>query len=158
MKNFIIILLVTLLFTGCFPYEKYEEPSLLSLSGEYIVDRITDGNVTYLPSDQYTNPNASFPIDNIAVGVTKWHLDYSVISFAPYPTPTGTTIWTKQYFYKTSELRPTYDLGYLEFTTETSRQVFKILEDGMESLTLRSSGIYGTNVDGVTIHLTRVGP
>jgi hypothetical protein len=66
------------------------EPTLLSLSGEYVVDRITKhstenstntNELIFNPCDEYINPDDIFPMDSIQVGFTRWHLDYSVISF-----------------------------------------------------------------------------
>ena len=89
MKKLIFVSLCLSLLTSCV---KYAEPTSLSLSGEYIVDRVTyskvensssPGDMDYQPGSIYVNPNDIFPVDSISVGFTKWHLDYSVISFNP---------------------------------------------------------------------------
>lgn len=88
MKNIFYLFTLVLSLSSCI---KYAEPTSLSLSGEYVIDKITyseDENTTspndstYYPGDLYINPNDKFPVDSIHVGFTKWHLDYSVISFS----------------------------------------------------------------------------
>jgi len=168
MKNILLLLVLCASLISC---EKYEQPTLLSLSGEYVIDKITfekiDNAVTpddtiYLPGSVYINPLERFPMDSILVGFTKWHLDYSVISMRPIPTQTGQYIWTKQYFYSVINQYSNYDLGYLDFNCEGSRRVFKIIDDQAESITLRSTGQWGYAEIGpdisVTLHLTRIGP
>ena len=100
-----IAFLILLVITSC---EVYQEPTLLSLSGEYVVDRITkqstenttsSNDITYNPGDIYLNPDDIFPMDSIHVGFTRWHLDYSIISFLPYQNQNGQTIWQRQYYY-----------------------------------------------------------
>jgi hypothetical protein len=165
------ILLLSLILFSLISCEKYEEPTLLSLSGEYVIDKVTfekvDNAVTYddtvyLPGTTYINPLERFPMDTINVGFTKWHLDYSVISMCPIPTSTGQYLWTKQYFYDVINHYSNYDLGYIEFNCEGSRRVFKIIDDQAESLTLRSTGQWGYAEIGpdisLTLHLTRIGP
>jgi hypothetical protein len=101
-------------------------------------------------------------MDSIRLGFTKWHFDYSVISMSPLLTSTGQSIWTKQYFYNVINHYSNYDLGYIDFNCEGSRRVFKIVDDQIESLTLRSTGAWGYAEIGpdvsLTLHLTRVGP
>jgi hypothetical protein len=168
MKKLILISLCVAFLTSC---EKYSEPSSLSLSGEYIVDRITfskvensstPGDTTYQPGSVYINPNDVFPIDSISVGFTKWHLDYSVISFCPTSLPSGQVIWGKQYFYKVIGHNSINDLGYIQFNVNSSSRTFKIISDGFESLTLRTTGLWPSGSSGgnqsITLYLTRVGP
>ena len=80
MKRLIFVSLCVTLLTSCL---KYSEPTSLSLSGEYIVDRITYSKVenssspedtTYQPGSVYINHLDIFPMDSISVGFTKWHL------------------------------------------------------------------------------------
>ena len=60
---------------------RYEEPTLVSLPGEYIIDKITvtpiDGeeliDSIYLPGTTFLNPNEDIPLDSIDVGFKKWH-------------------------------------------------------------------------------------
>ena len=168
MKRLIFVSLCVTFLTSCM---KYSEPTLLSLSGEYVVDRITYSKVesstspedtTYIPGTMYINPNDVFPMDSVSVGFTKWHLDYTVISFCPTTLPSGQVIWGKQYFYKTIGNHTIYDLGYIQFDVNSSSRTFKILSDGVESLTLRTTGLWSNGISGsdesVTIYLTRVGP
>ncbi len=166
MKKFVLILLFAI--ASC---EVYQEPKMLSLSGEYIVDRITinstenstnSNGLTYNPGDVYINPDDIFPMDNIKVGFTRWHLDYSIISFFPYQNQNGRTIWQRQYYYDIVNHNSIYDLGYLKFQVNGSVRIFKILDDADESLTLRTTGLWPYSNIGpnqlVTIHLTRIGP
>jgi hypothetical protein len=55
--------------------------------------------IIYNPEDHYVNPNNVFQIGDICVEFTRWHLDYSVISFYPIPNGDGITTWQRQYFY-----------------------------------------------------------
>lgn len=167
MKKIVALFGLFLLFS-C---EVYQEPTLLSLSGEYVVDRITKHsteNTTntndsiFNPGDLYVNQADIFPMDSINVGFTRWHLDYSVISFSPYQNQNGQTIWQRQYYYEVINHNSIYDLGYLKFQANGSVRTFKILEDSAESITLRTTGLWpysniGPN-QSVTIHLTRIGP
>lgn len=163
-----IALLLFFAITSC---EVYQEPKMLSLSGEYIVDRITinstenstkSNGLTYNPGDVYINPDDIFPMDNIKVGFTRWHLDYSIISFFPYQNQSGRTIWQRQYYYDIVNHNSIYDLGYLKFQVNGSIRIFKILDDADESLTLRTTGLWPYSNIGpnqlVTIYLTRIGP
>ena len=163
-----IIILFLLAFCSC---EVYQEPTLLSLSGEYVVDRITkhstenttnSNDLTFNPGDEFINQYDIFPMDSIKVGFTRWHLDYSVISFLPYQNQNGQTIWQRQYYYEVINHNSIYDLGYLKFQANGSVRIFKILEDSAESITLRTTGLWpysniGPN-QSVTIQLTRIGP
>lgn len=168
MKKLFLIVSILFVLTSC---EKYEQPKFLTLSGEYIIDKVTYEKIDnytsyddsiYQPGTVYINRGEVFPMDTINVGITKWHFDYSVISMCPMPTQTGQYIWNKQYFYNVINHNSNYDLGYLEFICEGRRRVFKILDDGLESMTLRSTGDWGYTVLGsdvqVTLYLTRVGP
>lgn len=168
MKKSIYFILLVIGLTGC---EVYEEPTLLSLSGEYRIDKITyekvdnspsTGYKVFLPGTTYINPTERFPMDTIVVGQTAWHFDYAEIRMVPYRTQDGRTMWLKRYFYDIINHNSVYDLGYIEFNCEGSKRVFKIIDDGMESLTLRSTGQWGyanlgPNVQ-LTLQLTRVGP
>ena len=81
---------------------------------------------------------------------------------SPILTGTGSTMWTKQYYYEVINHNSNYDFGYLDFNCEGSRRVFKIVDDQVESITLRSTGAWGYAQIGpnvsVTLHLTRIGP
>lgn len=166
MKNIIYILLSLFVFTSCF---KYGQPVSLSLSGEYIIDKITynnrdnqSQNQVFYPGDLYVNPSETKPIDSIDVGFTKMALDYSVIYFNPTDTPIGTTTWGKKFTYYVQGHNSIYDYGYIVFDYDGTRRVWKIIDDGLESLVIRTSGSYdySSNSSGetTTMFLTRVGP
>jgi hypothetical protein len=167
MKKIIPFLLLILIFSSCL---KYSEPKLLSLSGEYRIDKITyenfdnsSYNQVFYPGDLYVNPSETKPLDSIAVGFTKLSLDYGTIYFNPIENQmSGSTTWTKQYPYVVHGQNSIYDLGYIIFDYDGTRRVWKIIDDGVESLVIRTSGSYdyGSNSSGetTTMFLTRVGP
>ena len=148
---------------------KYAQPPLLSLSGEYRIDKITyenkdnsSLNQVFYPGDLYVNQSETKPLDTIAVGFTRIALDYSVIYFSPIDMANGTTNWTKKFTYYVNGQRNVYDYGYIVFDYDGTRRVWKILDDGVESLVIRTSGSYdyGSNSSGetTTMYFTRVGP
>lgn len=154
-----IWLFILILLTSC---EVYDEPVSLSLSGEYIITQVTLYNygglytnqINYYPGSNYVNPNETFPVNDIQVGFTRWHFDYSVISFFPTQLGSGITSWGVQYFYSIVGQYSVYELGYIQFYTNNGFRTFKILEDGVENLVLQT-----TNSNQIiTLYLTRVGP
>jgi len=170
MKTLIKILLICVVLYSC---QKYEQPSLLRLSGEYVIDKITysriennnsPNEIVYYPGHTYINPTGQFPLDTIHVGFTRWHFDEMIVSFAPYSTPSGRMVWTKRYFYNVINHHSVNDLGYLDINMDNgTRRILKIIDDGLESMVLRSTGQW--NVTGlpstnesITIFLTRIGP
>ena len=167
MKKIILILISILVLTSCV---KYSEPKLLSLSGEYRIDKITyenrdnsNLNQVFYPGDLYVNERETKPLDSIAVGFTRLALDYGTIYFDPIDNiSTGSTTWTKKYPYAVHGQNSVYDLGYIIFDYDGTRRVWKIIDDGTESLVIRTSGSYdsGSNSSGetTTMFLTRVGP
>lgn len=166
MKNILSIFLLLFVITSCV---KYGEPVSLSLSGEYVIDKIVyedrdndSSTVVFYPGDLYVNPSETKPIDSIKVGITKLALDYSVIYFDPTDTPSGTTTWGKKFTYYVQGHNNLYDLGYIVFDYDGTRRVWKIIDDGVESLVIRTSGSYdyGSNSSGeqTVMYLTRVGP
>jgi hypothetical protein len=168
MKKLLLLLLTLLTMSSC---EVYQEPTLLSLSGEYVISKITvvstenttnSSGTIYNPGSHYVNTYDIFPLDDIQVGFTRWHLDYSVISFFPIQTGGGTTTWQRKYFYSIVGHNNIYDLGYLQFQVNGSVRTFKILDDGVESITLQTTGLWPYSSSGpnqiVTLQLTRVGP
>jgi hypothetical protein len=170
MKKILLLLFLSTL-TSCVIQDPFVEPDHLSITGEYIIDRITYscignsincGETVLLPGDFYINPNENIPMDFIEVGFTRWHLDYSVISFNPTTLPTGQVLWGDQFFYRIINYYSIYDLGYIDITMGGNRRLFKIVDDGLESLTLRTTGRWVGNTyysnESVTLHLTRVGP
>lgn len=164
---FLVVKLILLLcLTSCV---KYAQPPLLSLSGEYRIDKITYENKdnsglnqVFYPGDLYVNQSETKPLDSISVGFTRLALDYSIIYFNPIDLPSGGTTWTKKFTYYVHGQRTVYDYGYIVFDYDGTRRVWKILDDGAESLVIRTSGSYdyGSNSSGetTTMYLTRVGP
>lgn len=167
MKNILIVIILFLTLPSCL---KYGEPVSLSLSGEYVVDKIVYDNkdddskdqVIY-PGSTYLNSSETAPLDTIFVGQTRIALDYAMIYFDPVDNlSTGSTTWTKEFTYYVHGHRNLYDLGYIVFDYDGTRRVWKIIDDGMESLVIRTSGSYdyGSNSSGesTVFYLTRVGP
>lgn len=164
----IIFLLIAFVMSGCY---KYSQPPLLSLSGEYRIDRITYEKVdnsasqdviVFLPGDLYINPNDTYPLDTVQVGFTRWHLDYSTIRFEATNQSDGSVVWGEPYFYSLQGQHSSDDLGYITFNINGTRRVWKIIDDQAESITLRTSGLWANSSNGPneqnTIHLTRIGP
>ncbi len=89
MKKIIIlpVLLLSLLFSSC---EKYVAGTTVTLSGKYLINRITikyvDQNTakdsTYRSGDVYidTSTSTPTPFDRIKVGHTFIHFDYSILN------------------------------------------------------------------------------
>jgi hypothetical protein len=165
MKRLVFILVIIPFITSCL---KYSEPKSLSLSGEYVIDKITyqetDGepspqDSTYLTGSVY-NDNTEIPsLSAIIVGETKLHMDYSMIRFDPVQNQFGGTNWQTEYYYFVQGQRTAYDLGNIVFDCESTRRIWKILDDSNESLTVRTSGqwVNGTR-KSVVYSLTRIGP
>lgn len=166
MKRLLKLIIISLIFISC---EKYEQPTTLTLSGTYTISKVVakdnnDNLTIFLPSDTFINNVGNIndtiwrPLnrrDTIFVGETKWSFDYSKIYMKNV-----NNIWQKQYYYFTY-WQTNYDYGYIEFNTENGMQVFKILDDGIESLTLQVSNEWNngnTNYQILTLHLTRIGP
>lgn len=168
MKSVFLILTSIFFLTSCV---KYEQPELVSLSGEYRIDKVTyeevdntssSNNMVYYPGDLYVNPSEVFPMDSIEVGFTRIHMDYSMMRFKPIDNPDGSVNWTKEYYYYVHGQTTQYDLGYIQVDIDGSTRTFKIVDDGNETLVLRTTGTWangnaGSNVS-VTLVMTRVGP
>ena len=168
MKSILYFVLSFFLLTSCI---KYEQPKLLSLSGEYRIDKVTyeeidntssSNNMVYYPGDLYVNPNEKFPMDSIEVGFTRIHMDYSMMRFKPINSPDGSVNWTKEYFYYVYGQNTQFDLGYIQVNIDGSTSTFKIVDDGTEGLVLRTTGTWANGNAGsdvsVTLVMTRVGP
>jgi len=165
MKRLVFILSIIPFFTSCL---KYSEPKSLSLSGEYVIDKITyqetDGepspqDSTYLTGSVYYDDTEIPSLDTIIVGETKLHMDYSIIRFDPTQNQFGGTEWHTEYYYFVHGQVTAYDLGNIVFDCEGTRRIWKILDDSNESVTIRTSGQW---IDGtrryVVLSLTRIGP
>jgi hypothetical protein len=168
MKKILYLIVSIFLLTSCV---KYEQSPLLSLSGEYRIDKVTyeevdntssSNNMVYYPGDLYVNPSEKFPMDTIEVGFTRLHMDYSMMRFKPLNNPDGSVNWTKEYYYYVHGQTTQYSLGYIQVDIDGSTRTFKIVDDAAESLVLRTTGTWasgnaGSNVS-VTMVMTRVGP
>lgn len=166
MKKLIIVFGALLTLTSCL---KYAEPKLLSLSGEYRIDKITyesignnPVNMVFYPGQLYINNSETAPLDTIKVGFTRIAFDYTTIYMNPIDYANGTTSWTDQYFYFVHGQYSAYELGYVQFDYNGTRRTWKIIDDGLESLVLRTSGSYDYGNSGpmetTTMFFTRVGP
>ena len=166
--NFILILIVVLvtILSSCV---KYAEPSSLSLSGEYRIDKITyestgsnTVNMVFYPGDFYINESETAPLDTIAVGFTRLAMDYSTIYIKTIDYPNGNTVLQEEYYYFVHWQYNAYQLGYIQFDYNGTRRTWKIVDDGLESLVIRTSGSYDYGNSGpmetTTYYLTRVGP
>ena len=118
--------------------------------------------MVFYPGDLYVNPNEKFPLDTVKVGFTPIHIDYSMIRFKPILNPDGSKDWTKQYTYYVHGHNNIYDNGYMKFDCDGTNRVWKIIDDGLESLVLRTQNSWYSGSSGpsesVTLYLTRVGP
>jgi hypothetical protein len=158
MKN-TLLFTILLLLSGCV----YEQPSLLTLSGTYVISDITISsetdtlNINLGVNDTLVNNSGGIwnplgPNDTIFLGQTRWGFDYS--KFYMYKPDSVISVYYQTY---QSDLTP-YDLGYLYFDYNGYKS-FKIVEDGTESLSLGVSSLSsgGDRLD-ITLGLTRVGP
>jgi hypothetical protein len=167
MKQIIVFLMSFLFLVSC---QKYTQPKLLSLSGEYRIDKITyekiDNTDTadymiFYPGDMYINPNDVNPFDTIQVGFSKMAFDYQMFFYNPTLNPDGSTSWGDECSYSVKNESNSY-LGTLVININGSAKVFQIIDDGLETLVLRSTGqwAYGSSGsnESITMLLTRVGP
>jgi len=167
MRSIFCLLSVIFVLVSCV---RYTQPKLLSLSGEYRIDKITyekTDNTDTLEFDvildgMYVNTSEVDVLDTIIVGFTSLHLDYSMIRFKPNANIDGSKTWTKEYYYYVHGPYSVYDLGYMEFDCDGTNRRWKILDDGLESLVVRTTGQWsfgnaGPNVS-LTYYMTRVGP
>jgi hypothetical protein len=165
MRKLFFILSIIPFITSCL---KYSQPKSLSLSGEYVIDKITyqetDGtpspqDSTYLTGSVYYDNSEIPSLDTIIVGGTKLHMDYSIIRFDPTQNQFGGTNWNTEYFYFVHGQRTAYDLGNIKFNCDGTVRIWKILDDSDESLTIRTSGYWdNTGRKSVVLSLTRIGP
>lgn len=167
MKTIFKLLIILISLSSCV---KYTQPKLLSLSGEYRIDKITYEKIdntdtsdymVFYPGDLYVNPNDITPFDTINVGFTKMAFDYQMFFYNPTLTPSGSTNWANKCGYSVRNSSNSF-LGNLILEINGSRKVFQIIDDGLECLVLRSTGNWGYGSSGpdesITIFMTRVGP
>ena len=168
MNKLIIFLLCIFSLTSCYKTDEWNA-QYTSISGEYVIVRVTlltsdqsvnDSGESFYTGDLYVNPNGTLPLDAIEVGITRWHISNSMISFNPVGTTTGQTIWMNQYV-----LSRTTSVGgdeILSFNIDGTVKKFKIVDVTLESLTLRSTGQWAFGSSGpyesVVIKFTRIGP
>jgi hypothetical protein len=154
MKKLLLIVLSLVVLSSCL---KYAEPPLLSLSGLYVIDKITTNDTTYNIGDTLMDVNdillPTLDTSLYIVGDTLFEMDYSMIRFSPIQ---GGLNWEKEYYYYASGQRNVYDFGYIKFDCEGTRRIWKILDDGFESLTIRiQPNEFG---EYMVLSLTRIGP
>ena len=172
------VLLLSLLFSSC---EKYVAGTTVTLSGKYLINRITiksvdqntTGDSTYRSGDVYidTSRVTPVPFDRIKVGYTFIHFGYDLINLRYVGVRAdGSDIWDTRY--QTSYWiwgNNQWQSGYLQFsytdvlkTNSLHKYTFQITEDKLESIELTSSGIWPSYKFGekkvMIINLTRVGP
>ena len=154
MKRLVFILAIIPFITSCL---KYSEPKSLSLSGLYVIDKVTTNDSTYSIGEVFCDSNdlivPTVGHTQYVVGDTLCEIDYSTIRLNPIQ---GGLNWGKEYFYFVHGQRTAYDLGNIVFDCEGTRRIWKILDDSDESLTIRIP----SNKDGnwVVLSLTRIGP
>jgi len=177
MKKLLLLVIVVLL-TGC---EKYVSGTHLTLSGKYLITRISmvsvDQNTTrdtvYYSGDVYKSQNTLTPkpFDTIRVGNTFIHLDEMLINLRYIGSDTfGRDMWDKRY---ESGYRiwgnNQWQEGYIQFTyhdaiktNSNPTMTFQITEDKLESLEFTSSGHWPYGRLGekkiMILKLIRVGP
>ena len=173
-----IILLTLLLFTSCQLY--VTEVKDVTLSGKYVVSKLEITNVdqnqtkdqryllgTTFRSDDWPEPFNYIPINNFYI-----HFDYSTIRMGfRGVTNSGEDIWAygthpNYIYYDVFGGTPFYSgnlqFDYLKKNGGQQRMTFMIEDDGLETLQLKSSGVWPSGKMGqkqvMTLYLTRVGP
>lgn len=172
-----IIPLILLFLTSCQFY--VTEIKDVTLSGKYVVSKIEVTSVDqsqprselFLIGDTYVNNNLVHPFNEIPINNFYIHFDYSTLRMDWIRTESGRDIWRygmspNEIFYRTFGTTP-FHSGYLQFDyiSKDGNPVslkFIIEDDGLESLQLKSTGIWTNGQFGekqvVTMSLTRVGP
>jgi hypothetical protein len=166
MKNIILFVLSLSLF-AC---EKYEQPSLLTLSGTYRIIKIetVSSNIsisiagldTFVNDDGINVDTVWKPLnslDTIFLGRTLWMLDELKIYMLPVfdvNISNQPILWNSISYYTTFG-QTYYTSGYLQFTHISGKTIrFKILEDGEESIVFEEQ----RNNGYVRYYLDRIGP
>lgn len=173
-----ILLTILLTLYSCQLY--VTETKSVSLSGKYVVSKLEITNVdqnqtidqlyllgTTFRSDVWPEPFHNIPINNFYI-----HFDYSTIRMGfRGVTNSGEDIWIygthpNYIYYDVFGGTPFYS-GYLQFdylkkNGGQQRMTFMIEDDGLETLQLKSSGVWPSGKMGqkqvMTLYLTRVGP
>ena len=173
-----IILIILLFLTSCQFY--VTEIKDVTLSGKYVVSKIEITNVDqnqtrdslYLVGTVFKNSKLLDPFNNIPINNFYIHFDYSTVRMKLVGVkPSGEDIWfygsTPNYIFYRQFGRTPFHSGYIQYsyiTKEGSENLvtFIIEDDGLESLQLRSTGIWPNGQFGekqvMTMSLTRVGP
>jgi hypothetical protein len=174
MKKFTLIILLFL--TSCQFY--VTEIKDVTLSGKYVVSRLeitsvdqSNPRIEKYNNGTYVNNNFGDPFNEITINNFYIHFDYSTVRMGEIRVEDGRDIWEygmspKEIFYRVFGTTP-FHSGYLEFdylSKDGSRRSMKFIieDDGLETLQLKSTGIWPNNQFGekqvMTISLTRVGP
>ena len=178
MKNLITCFFVLLSLTGCY---KYETGTTLTLSGKYVINRITiksvdqneTGDSTYRHGDVFidNSPHTPIPFNRIHVGYTFSHFDNVFVNLRYMGVNNhGQDLWDTRYetWYRILG-NNRWQEGYLQFsyndpvlTNGNHTCTFQITEDKFESLELVSSGKWPSYKFGekkiLILSLLRVGP
>jgi hypothetical protein len=172
-----IILIILLFLTSCQFY--VTEIKDVTLSGKYVVSKLEITSVDqsqprselYLIGDTYTNNSLGHPFNKIFINNFYIHFDYSTVKMDWIRTESGRDIWgygmpPNEIFYKIFGTTP-FHSGNLQFDYVSKDGALRTLrfiieDDGLETLQLRSTGIWPNNQFGekqtMTLFLTRVGP
>lgn len=172
-----IILIILLFLTSCQFY--VTEIKDVTLSGKYVVSKLEITSVDqsnpriekFFINQTYVNNALGHPFNKIQINNFYIHFDYSTIRMGEIQVEDGRDIWEygmspKEIFYRVFGTTP-FHSGYLEFdylSKDGSRRSMKFIieDDGLETLQLRSTGIWPNNQFGekqtMTLFLTRVGP
>jgi len=159
MKNIILFVLSLSLF-AC---EKYEQPSLLTLSGTYRIDsiKISTPNIstnitgldTFVNNDGIPSEDTIWtplgPIDTILVGKTVWEINYLYVRMLPTFIPDNPTIWKENFPY--SEINyfsyVSIQFPYRNNNNTTSIMILQVIEDKLESIVFRYSKNSNSHID-----------
>lgn len=174
---YFVFLLIFL--TSCEMY--VTESKRLSLSGKYVINKLEIthtgqpfqkdstylGGTIFIDRQNFTSPFDSMKINNFYIHLTESSIRLNLIG----STNEGIDIWEygnrdNPIFYNTFHTTP-YSNGYLKFSFKNKSNeyrtfIFLIEDDGIESLQLKTSGIYVGENNGhkkfMNLYMTRVGP
>ena len=181
MKKILSLVIIVLSLSSCIPYSSsYYDTKTLTLSGKYVVSKIdvtsVDQNQSkdslYTIGATYINKSIMAPFDSIPVNRFYIQMDYASIRMNLLGvTPYGRDIWEygqspNEIFYRVIGNNSLMN-AYLQFTYNTKEggtqtMTFLVEDDGLESLQLKSSGMWTNGKFGekqvITMSLSRVGP